>query len=110
MLHDMLGTGEWVDERGVNLLDGGGPFYATYRCAPMAVTSRSARGLRVYQLLLDGLGLADDPACTSPTSNAPTGLQSVLACKRHSPRGHATSGLPSKVIEAGRSSPAAARR
>src|SRR6202000_1555015 len=33
MLHGFLGMGAWRDERGVNLLDGGAPFYDTYRCA-----------------------------------------------------------------------------
>ncbi len=32
-VHAMLAAGEWRDERGVNLLDGGAPFYDTYRTA-----------------------------------------------------------------------------
>ncbi|NHA66552.1 CaiB/BaiF CoA transferase family protein [Phycicoccus flavus] len=33
MLHAMVGAGTWRDEREANLLDGGAPFYAVYRCA-----------------------------------------------------------------------------
>ena len=32
-VHAMLGQGAWQDERGVNLLDGGAPYYDTYACA-----------------------------------------------------------------------------
>ncbi|MFC8506516.1 CaiB/BaiF CoA transferase family protein [Streptomyces sp. NPDC057411] len=33
MIHGMLGAGAWQDRRGVNLLDGGCPFYGTYGTA-----------------------------------------------------------------------------
>ncbi len=33
MIYGMLNAGIWRDERGVNLLDGGAPFYDTYPCA-----------------------------------------------------------------------------
>jgi alpha-methylacyl-CoA racemase len=33
MAHSHLSAGVWRDERGANLLDGGAPFYDTYRCA-----------------------------------------------------------------------------
>jgi alpha-methylacyl-CoA racemase len=29
-VHTMLGSGQWSDQRGVNLLDGGAPFYSVY--------------------------------------------------------------------------------
>jgi alpha-methylacyl-CoA racemase len=32
-LHGLLSMGAWTTERGSNLLDGGAPFYDTYRCA-----------------------------------------------------------------------------
>jgi alpha-methylacyl-CoA racemase len=32
-LHGLLAMGAWTTERGRNLLDGGAPFYDTYRCA-----------------------------------------------------------------------------
>lgn len=33
IIHDYLAAGNWVDRPGVNLLDGGAPFYDTYTCA-----------------------------------------------------------------------------
>jgi alpha-methylacyl-CoA racemase len=33
MIHSLRGTGRWRDGRGVNLFDGGAPFYDTYECA-----------------------------------------------------------------------------
>ena len=33
MLHSQVSAGIWRDERGVNLFDGGAPFYDTYECA-----------------------------------------------------------------------------
>jgi alpha-methylacyl-CoA racemase len=33
MVHGLLAAGLWQDRRGVNLLDGGVPFYDTYECA-----------------------------------------------------------------------------
>jgi len=33
MIMSMVRDGSWIEERGSNLLDGGAPFYGTYRCA-----------------------------------------------------------------------------
>ena len=33
IIHGLLGTGLWQEKRGINLLDGGAPFYDTYACA-----------------------------------------------------------------------------
>ena len=33
LTHGLLAAGVWREERGVNLLDGGAPYYRTYRCA-----------------------------------------------------------------------------
>ncbi|WP_422769282.1 CaiB/BaiF CoA transferase family protein [Plantactinospora sp. WMMC1484] len=33
MIHGLRGMGRWGDERGVNIFDGGAPFYDTYECA-----------------------------------------------------------------------------
>ena len=63
MVHGMLGRGEWEDRRGVNLLDGGAPFYDVYRCADGRHVAVGALESRFYRLLLDGLGLAHDLAC-----------------------------------------------
>ncbi|MFC6016932.1 CaiB/BaiF CoA transferase family protein [Plantactinospora solaniradicis] len=33
MIHSLRGMGMWQDARGVNMFDGGAPFYGTYECA-----------------------------------------------------------------------------
>ncbi len=52
--------GAWRDERGVNLLDGGAPFYATYTCADGRAVAVGAIEPAFFAALLDGLDL--DPA------------------------------------------------
>ena len=49
----------WVDERGVNLLDGAAPFYDTYTCADGRHVAVGAIEPQFYAALLAGLGLAD---------------------------------------------------
>jgi alpha-methylacyl-CoA racemase len=60
MIHGMLGSGLWSDERGTNLLDTGAPFYDVYRCADGTFVAVGALEEQFYAALLDGLGLADD--------------------------------------------------
>lgn len=31
VVHSLMNAGRWIDERGMNLLDGGAPYYSTYR-------------------------------------------------------------------------------
>ncbi|MGF6884469.1 alpha-methylacyl-CoA racemase [Nocardia sp. GAS34] len=59
MMWCMRAFGLWSSERGSNLLDGGAPFYDTYRCADGAYVAVGAIEPQFYQALLDGLGLAD---------------------------------------------------
>ncbi len=56
----LLAQGQWSDERGVNLLDGGAPFYDTYTCADGRHVAVGALEPQFYAALLDGLGLAAD--------------------------------------------------
>jgi alpha-methylacyl-CoA racemase len=53
----LRGTGGWTDERGANLLDGGAPFYVTYRCADGRFVAVGAIEPQFYLQLLNGLGL-----------------------------------------------------
>src|SRR5215468_524844 len=53
-------AGFWRDERGTNLLDGGAPFYETYRTKDGQYMSVGAIEPQFYAALLQGLGL--DPA------------------------------------------------
>ncbi|MBA3251417.1 MAG: CoA transferase [Geodermatophilaceae bacterium] len=52
-------AGQWSDERGTNLLDGGAPFYRTYLTADRQYVAVGALEPQFYAALLDGLGLAD---------------------------------------------------
>jgi len=57
MFYGMFGTGVWRDSRQANLLDGGAPFYDTYRCADGKHVAVGALEPQFYAALLDGLGL-----------------------------------------------------
>ena len=68
-VHAALARGAWHDERGSNLLDGGAPFYTTYRCADGGYVAVGALEPQFHARLLEGLGLPaeaftarDDPA------------------------------------------------
>jgi alpha-methylacyl-CoA racemase len=60
MLHGFLELGAWRDERGVNLLDGGAPFYDTYRCSDGGWVAVGALEPQFYAALLEALGMAGD--------------------------------------------------
>ncbi|WP_198162908.1 CaiB/BaiF CoA transferase family protein [Sphingobium sp. TCM1] len=55
-----LSTGQWRDERGVNLLDGSAPFYRCYACADGGYVAVGALEPQFFAKLLAGLDL--DPA------------------------------------------------
>jgi alpha-methylacyl-CoA racemase len=57
-IHGLRAAGTWSDERGVNLLDGGAPFYDTYTCADGRHVAVGALEPQFYAALLSGLGLA----------------------------------------------------
>ena len=58
-VYGLRATGTWQDSRGVNLLDGGAPFYDTYRTADGEFIAVGALEPQFYAALLAGLGLAD---------------------------------------------------
>jgi alpha-methylacyl-CoA racemase len=62
----LLGQGVWRDERGVNLLDGGVPWYDVYETADGRWMAVGALEPRFYDALLAGLGLADAPDRRDP--------------------------------------------
>ncbi|XP_069913000.1 alpha-methylacyl-CoA racemase isoform X2 [Oryctolagus cuniculus] len=53
-------SGLWEQPRGQNLLDGGAPFYTTYRTADGEFMAVGAIEPQFYQLLIKGLGLKSD--------------------------------------------------
>jgi alpha-methylacyl-CoA racemase len=61
-----LAQGVWRDERGVNLLDGGVPWYDVYETADGKWMAVGALEPRFYAALLAGLGLAEAPDRADP--------------------------------------------
>jgi alpha-methylacyl-CoA racemase len=62
MNHALWSAGVWEDRRSANLVDGGAPFYDTYRCADGEWVAIGAIEPQFYSLLLDKLGLGKEPA------------------------------------------------
>ncbi len=58
-IYGLRATGAWRDERGVNLLDGGAPFYDTYATSDGRYVAVGALEPQFYAALLAGLGLSD---------------------------------------------------
>jgi alpha-methylacyl-CoA racemase len=67
-IYGLRARGGWRDERGVNLLDGGAPFYDTYQTADGRYVAVGALEPQFYAALLTGLGLgeAELPAQLDP--------------------------------------------
>jgi alpha-methylacyl-CoA racemase len=61
MMWSWRGVGVWSDERGVNLLDGGAPFYDTYECGDGRYVAVGALEPQFFAALITGLEL-DLPA------------------------------------------------
>jgi alpha-methylacyl-CoA racemase len=60
LFYGMLAAGDWQDRRCSNLLDGGAPFYDTYRCADGKWISIGALEPQFYALLLAKTGTANE--------------------------------------------------
>jgi alpha-methylacyl-CoA racemase len=60
--HAMVNTGTWADERGVNLLDGGAPFYSVYETSDGRFMAVGAIESKFYTQLLAGLDVDIDPS------------------------------------------------
>ncbi len=77
----LLAAGMWRDERGVNLLDGGAPFYDSYECADGKYVAVGALEPHFFAVLKEKLGLA--------SSQFDPGLREELtATFRKHPRQH----------------------
>ncbi|WP_217576714.1 CoA transferase, partial [Streptomyces sp. GbtcB7] len=61
MTYGFLAEGTWRDEPGVNLLDGGAPYYSAYRCSDGRHIAVGALEPQFYAALLRVLGLDEDP-------------------------------------------------
>jgi alpha-methylacyl-CoA racemase len=68
MFHGLLAAGAWTDRPGSNLLDGGAPFYGTYRTLDGGWMAVGALEPAFYDELLAGLGIdASEGERTDPT-------------------------------------------
>jgi alpha-methylacyl-CoA racemase len=62
MIWSMCATGQWRDERGMNILDSGAPFYEVYECADGRYVSIGSIEPKFFALLLRRLEIEDDMA------------------------------------------------
>ncbi|MDH6282646.1 CaiB/BaiF CoA transferase family protein [Prescottella agglutinans] len=69
--HMMLAANSWNDERGVNMLDGGWPFYAVYETSDGKYMAVGALEPQFYAELLRILGLGLDPKAQHDRSQWP---------------------------------------
>jgi alpha-methylacyl-CoA racemase len=60
MTHSLLNAGFWHEERGVNILDSGAPFYEVYETSDEKFVAVGAIEAKFYAALIDGLGLGDE--------------------------------------------------
>ena len=59
MMYTLKAMGQWRQERGTNLIDGGAHFYDTYRCRDGKWLSVGAIEYQFYALLLEKTGITD---------------------------------------------------
>jgi alpha-methylacyl-CoA racemase len=59
LFYSMLAGKRWVDQRGVNPLDGGAPFYNTYQCSDGRWISVGSIEPQFYALLIEHSGATD---------------------------------------------------
>lgn len=85
MIHRLHRDGRWHDRREANLIDGGAPFYRTFRCRDGAYVAVGALEPQFYRALLDGLGLdANDLPDREDPANWPAlhaGLAATFATR-----------------------------
>jgi alpha-methylacyl-CoA racemase len=62
MTYTLFAEGMWVDEREANVLDGAAHFYGAFETADGKFVSIGSLEPQFYAILLDKLGVADDPA------------------------------------------------
>ncbi|MEX3980595.1 CaiB/BaiF CoA transferase family protein [Paraburkholderia sp. EG287A] len=59
MMYGFYAAGHWQDARGTNLLDGGAPFYRTYRCADNRYIAVGCIEPQFYAAFMKGIGAED---------------------------------------------------
>ncbi|MBA0052262.1 CoA transferase [Streptomyces sp. AJS327] len=68
MIHGLLAAGAWQDRRAANLLDGGAPFYASYRTSDGGYMAVGALEPRFYEEFVRLLGLSAPPDRSDPAA------------------------------------------
>lgn len=79
LLHGLLAAGRWVDRRGENFLDGGVPWYDTYRTADDQWVAVGALEPKFYGEFTRLLGLPDEIAALRQTPERRTELRTAIA-------------------------------
>jgi alpha-methylacyl-CoA racemase len=59
LMHTMLGSGQWIDRRGANTLDGGAPFYSVYQTSDHEYMAVGALEGKFFAELVRLLGVGD---------------------------------------------------
>ena len=59
MIYGWKAAGQWIDRRGVNMLDGGAHFYGTYQCSDGEWIAVGSIEPQFYALLVEKAGLQD---------------------------------------------------
>lgn len=59
-IRDIAGVGMWVEQRSSNMLDGGAPFYRTYRTSDDRFMAVGALEPAFYRAFVSGLGIVED--------------------------------------------------
>jgi alpha-methylacyl-CoA racemase len=70
MMYGFKASGQWSNQRGANLLDGGAFFYDTYACGDGRFVAVGAIEPQFYALLREHCGIAEDPAFDAQTERA----------------------------------------
>ncbi len=89
MIRGFHARGFWRDERGVNMLDTGAPYYDVYECADGGYLAVGAIEPKFYARLAEGLGLSDEeamPEGRNDPENWPAIRERIAAAIRSKPR------------------------
>lgn len=79
VFYGMLAQGIWKDERGVNLIDGGAPWYGVYRCKDGLHVAIGALEDKFFDVLLDRLELDPEIAARRKDQAAWPAIRRTLA-------------------------------
>jgi alpha-methylacyl-CoA racemase len=83
MVYGLKAASLWTDQRCANLLDGGAHMYDTYRCADGKWVAIGSLEPQFYALLLEKVGLSDDPAFANQMDRGSWPRSKVKTRERH---------------------------